>query len=119
MVLGLVAATIQWLLRQHSIWGELPRELTTMRIDDNFQNTVESLIRATMSGLDMARVTREVKACGIKPTAQGTPRRNVFDEVEVLSDRINGTGHHLRTWMLTCSDAAAHMTSVRYPRFRR
>jgi hypothetical protein len=85
--LRLVAACIRWVLRQHSVLGELPKDLPNMAINDEFAREIEMLIAMSMAGLDMAMITRAVKACGDQGAAEPrNDRDNPWEMAEVLSD---------------------------------
>jgi hypothetical protein len=84
--LGFVAACIAWVLRQYDIRGNLPPKLPNMTLDDNFTNEVTWLVRKS-TGMDMAMITREVKACG--KVVAGQESSNVADRDDggdILSD---------------------------------
>jgi hypothetical protein len=58
-----------------------------MAINDEFAREIEMLIAMSMAGLDMAMITRAVKACGDQGAAEPrNDRDNPWEMAEVLSD---------------------------------
>jgi hypothetical protein len=86
VALGFVAACIAWALRGYDMNGNLPPKRPQMTLDDNFTNEVTWLVNKS-TGLDMAMITREVKACAKVVAQQGLSNAMDWqDGPDILSD---------------------------------
>lgn len=86
-VLGFVAACIHWALSRHDVGGNAPSKYPNMTRDDSFTNTVTWLVTKS-TGLDMAMITREVKACEKTVGDQGSKvQADWEDGSDILSTR--------------------------------
>jgi hypothetical protein len=83
-VLGLVAVTIRFVLRQHDCWGERLVDIPDMSINDDFALEVDWLIRRTMAGLSLAEITAAVKN---QEDDDGRNKREVHEnDDDIMSD---------------------------------